>query len=62
MKFFTDTAYLAETKEVNDPGVPDSVTTNPSLMAKVGVTGVEAVHNHYKTICQILNGYTGAKV
>jgi transaldolase len=62
MKFFIDTANLDEIKEANDMGVLDGVTTNPSLMAKVGVTGVEAVHNHYKTICEMVDGDISAEV
>ena len=52
MKFFIDTANLDEIKEANDLGILDGVTTNPSLMAKVGIKGTDAVMNHYKTICE----------
>ena len=52
MKFFIDTANLAQIKEANDLGILDGVTTNPSLMAKEGIKGNEAVMNHYKTICE----------
>ncbi len=62
MKFFIDTANLDEIKEANDLGVLDGVTTNPSLMAKVGISGKEAVHNHYKTICELVNGDISAEV
>jgi len=62
MKFFIDTADLAQIKEANDLGILDGVTTNPSLMAKVGVTGAEAVHNHYKTICEMVDGDISAEV
>ena len=62
MKFFIDTANLDEIKEANDLGVLDGVTTNPSLMAKVGISGTEAVHNHYKTICELVNGDISAEV
>jgi transaldolase len=63
MKFFIDTANLAQIKEANDLGVLDGVTTNPSLMAKEGIKGQEAVYNHYKTICEIvLNGDISAEV
>lgn len=62
MKFFIDTADLAQIKEANDLGILDGVTTNPSLMAKVGVTGTEAVHNHYKTICEMVDGDISAEV
>ena len=62
MKFFIDTANLDEIKEANDLGILDGVTTNPSLMAKVGITGVDAVKNHYKTICEMVNGDISAEV
>lgn len=62
MKFFIDTANLDEIKEANDLGILDGVTTNPSLMAKVGVMGVDAVKNHYKTICEMVNGDISAEV
>lgn len=63
MKFFIDTADLAQIKEANDLGILDGVTTNPSLMAKVGISGKEAVMNHYKTICEIVeNGDISAEV
>ncbi len=62
MKFFIDTANLKEIQEANDLGILDGVTTNPSLMAKVGITGTEAVHNHYKTICEMVDGDVSAEV
>ncbi len=63
MKFFIDTANLAQIREANDLGVLDGVTTNPSLMAKEGIKGQEAVYNHYKTICEIVtNGDISAEV
>jgi transaldolase len=62
MKFFIDTANLAEIKEANDLGILDGVTTNPSLMAKVGVKGDDAVLNHYKTICEMVKGDISAEV
>ena len=63
MKFFIDTANLAQIIEANDLGVLDGVTTNPSLMAKEGIKGQEAVYNHYKTICEIVtNGDISAEV
>jgi transaldolase len=62
MKFFIDTANLAQIKEANDLGILDGVTTNPSLMAKEGVKGKEAVMNHYKTICEMVNGDISAEV
>jgi transaldolase len=62
MKFFIDTADLAQIKEANDLGILDGVTTNPSLMAKVGIKGDAAVTNHYKTICEMVNGDISAEV
>ena len=62
MKFFIDTANLAQIKEANDLGILDGVTTNPSLMAKEGITGKENVLNHYKSICDIVNGDISAEV
>ena len=62
MKFFIDTADLEEIKEANDLGVLDGVTTNPSLMAKVGISGKESVMNHYKAICEIVDGDISAEV
>jgi transaldolase len=62
MKFFIDTANLAQIEEANDLGILDGVTTNPSLMAKEGIKGTEAVMNHYKTICEIVDGDISAEV
>jgi transaldolase len=62
MKFFIDTADLAQIKEANELGILDGVTTNPSLMAKVGVKGTEAVMQHYKTICEMVDGDISAEV
>jgi transaldolase len=62
MKFFIDTANLDEIKEANDLGILDGVTTNPSLMAKVGIKGSDAVVNHYKTICEMVDGDISAEV
>src|SRR3990170_4904787 len=56
MKFFIDTANLAQIKEAHDLGILDGVTTNPSLMAKEGIRGQEAIFNHYKTICEMVDG------
>lgn len=56
MKFFIDTANLAQIKEAHDLGILDGVTTNPSLMAKEGIKGHDAVINHYKTICEMVEG------
>jgi transaldolase len=62
MKFFIDTANLAQIKEANELGILDGVTTNPSLMAKEGIKGHDAVINHYKTICELVNGDISAEV
>ncbi len=62
MKFFIDTANLAQIKEANDLGILDGVTTNPSLMAKEGIKGTEAQMQHYKTICEMVNGDISAEV
>jgi len=62
MKFFIDTANLAQIKEAHDLGVLDGVTTNPSLMAKEGITGEENIINHYKAICDIVDGDVSAEV
>ena len=62
MKFFIDTANLAQIKEAHDLGILDGVTTNPSLMAKEGIKGYEAVSNHYKTICEMVDGDISAEV
>jgi transaldolase len=62
MKFFIDTANLDQIKEANDLGILDGVTTNPSLMAKEGIKGAEAVMKHYETICEMVDGDTSAEV
>src|SRR3954467_7251984 len=62
MKFFLDTANLAQIREANELGILDGVTTNPSLMAKEGIRGEEAVMNHYRTICSIVEGDISAEV
>ena len=62
MKFFIDTANLAQIKEANELGILDGVTTNPSLMAKEGIKGEEAVMQHYKTICELVDGDISAEV
>ena len=62
MKFFIDTANLAQIKEANELGILDGVTTNPSLMAKEGIKGTAAVHNHYKAICDMVDGDISAEV
>ena len=62
MKFFIDTANLAQIREANELGILDGVTTNPSLMAKEGIKGQEAVFAHYKAICEIVDGDISAEV
>ena len=62
MKFFIDTANIEEIKEAYDLGILDGVTTNPSLMAKEGITGTENITNHYVTICNIVDGDVSAEV
>ncbi len=62
MKFFIDTANLDQIKEAQDLGVLDGVTTNPSLMAKEGIKGEKNINNHYKTICEIVDGDVSAEV
>ena len=62
MKFFIDTANLAEIREANDMGILDGVTTNPSLMAKEGITGANNILNHYVQICNIVDGPVSAEV
>lgn len=62
MKFFIDTANLNDIREAQDLGVLDGVTTNPSLMAKEGITGHENIINHYKAICEIVDGHVSAEV
>jgi transaldolase len=62
MQFFIDTANLNDIKEANDLGVLDGVTTNPSLMAKEGITGKKRILQHYVDICKIVNGPVSAEV
>jgi transaldolase len=62
MKFFIDTANLDQIKEANDLGILDGVTTNPSLMAKEGIKGKDAVFAHYKAICEMVHGDISAEV
>lgn len=62
MKFFIDTANLAQIKEAQDLGILDGVTTNPSLMAKEGISGYDNVMKHYKAICDIVDGDVSAEV
>ena len=62
MKFFIDTANLEQIREANELGILDGVTTNPSLMAKEGIRGEEAISKHYLTICQMVDGPVSAEV
>ncbi len=62
MKFFIDTANLEQIKEAQALGVLDGVTTNPSLMAKEGITGVDNILKHYVAICNIVDGDVSAEV
>jgi transaldolase len=62
MKFFIDTANLDQIKEAQNLGVLDGVTTNPSLMAKEGITGKDNILRHYKDICAIVDGDVSAEV
>jgi transaldolase len=62
MKFFIDTADLNQIKEAQDLGVLDGVTTNPSLMAKEGITGQDNIIAHYLKICEIVDGDVSAEV
>ena len=62
MRFFIDTADLDQIKEAHDLGVLDGVTTNPSLMAKSGITDAKNIENHYKAICEIVEGDVSAEV
>ncbi|MBW8050870.1 MAG: fructose-6-phosphate aldolase [Cytophagales bacterium] len=62
MKFFIDTANLAEIREAQELGVLDGVTTNPSLMAKEGISGKDNIFIHYKEICNIVDGDVSAEV
>ena len=62
MKFFIDTANLTQIEEAENLGVLDGVTTNPSLMAKEGIRGAENILQHYKKICQMVQGDVSAEV
>src|SRR5210317_1813174 len=62
MKFFIDTANLDQIKEAKDLGILDGVTTNPSLMAKEGITGEANIRAHYKAICDVVDGDISAEV
>src|SRR6188768_3971767 len=62
MKFFIDTANLDQIREAHDMGILDGVTTNPTLMAKEGIRGTEAIMAHYKAICEMVDGPVSAEV
>lgn len=62
MKFFIDTANLEQIKEAQDLGILDGVTTNPSLMAKEGITGANNIMKHYVDICNLVDGDVSAEV
>lgn len=62
MKFFIDTANLDQIREANELGVLDGVTTNPSLMAKEGIKGIENQRRHYIKICEMVDGDVSAEV
>ncbi len=62
MKFFIDTANLDQIREAGELGILDGVTTNPSLMAKEGIKGIENQRKHYVTICEMVDGDVSAEV
>lgn len=62
MKFFIDTANLAQIQEAADLGILDGVTTNPSLMAKEGIVGHDNIMKHYLKICELVDGDVSAEV
>ena len=62
MKFFIDTANLEEIKEAQSLGILDGVTTNPSFMAKEGISGEKDIFNHYVNICNLVKGDVSAEV
>ena len=62
MKFFIDTANLEQIKEAQALGILDGVTTNPSLMAKEGITGEKNILQHYRAICDLVDGDVSAEV
>lgn len=62
MKFFIDTASLEHIKEAKDLGILDGVTTNPSLMAKEGISGNDNILKHYAAICDLVDGDVSAEV
>ncbi len=62
MKFFIDTAKIEHIQEAKDLGILDGVTTNPSLMAKEGITGRQNIYRHYRKICDLVSGDVSAEV
>ena len=62
MKFFIDTANLEQIKEAQELGILDGVTTNPSLMAKEGISGEKNILKHYQKICELVEGDVSAEV
>lgn len=62
MNFFIDTANIDQIKEAKELGILDGVTTNPSLMAKEGITGADKVRKHYAAICKLVDGPVSAEV
>ena len=62
MKFFIDTANLGEIQEAKELGILDGVTTNPSLMAREGISGKDNIFKHYQRICEIVSGDVSAEV
>ena len=62
MKFFVDTANIDQIEEAQDLGILDGVTTNPSLMAKEGISGKENCHKRYIDICELIDGPVSAEV
>lgn len=62
MKFFIDTANLSQIRQAAELGILDGVTTNPSLMANEGIKGERAVNQHYKNICELVDGDISAEV
>ena len=62
MKFYIDTALIEEIREANKRGLVDGVTTNPSLMAKEGISGQDRIFKHYVTICDLVDGDVSAEV
>lgn len=62
MKFFVDTANLDQIRQANELGILDGVTTNPSLMAKEGISGEKKIHDHYLSICDVFQGDVSAEV